>query len=322
MLYRSGLQFREKEGWALGLRRSDYENYDYQDFWKDEKRLYEDMSERIALRKMLAPLQDRSGVFADIGCGYGRLFTEYRDFKTILLVDYSMKNLRTAKKNIKKYLGADQMQGSSIHFIAADASRLPFRSDIIDVLLTVRMVHHLSDPRLYFDQVQRVLKDGGTYILEFANKRNTKNILRSMVGRMDTSPFNLTPSRIGDTIQNYHPSYILGMLTERNFNLKWILSVSNFRLPLLKKILPLKTILVLEDIYQRFLSSLSLGPSLFLKTNLEKKSSVQEQGDEIGNILACPKCFKSCLIIHDDRVTCRTCKVDYSIDEGIFDFKQ
>ena len=39
---------------VLELRRSDYETYDYREFWQDNKRQYEDYSERTAIRKLFA----------------------------------------------------------------------------------------------------------------------------------------------------------------------------------------------------------------------------------------------------------------------------
>ncbi len=303
----------------MELRQSDYENYDYRDFWQDNQRLYEDTSERIALRKMLAPIRDRSGIFADIGCGYGRLFAEYQDFHTILLLDYSMKNLKIAKAHIRKYLH-DKKKLSSVHFIAADALSLPLRADIVDVLLTVRVVHHLANPQLYFDQAHRVLKRDGTFVLEFANKRNTKNIFRSMAGKMDTSPFNLKPSRVGDTILNYHPAYILDMLQKKNFVLQKRLSVSNFRLQLAKKIIPFKVLLFLENLYQKGFSFLSLGPSIFLRTQLLKKQP-PVQVSSLEHILVCPQCPQDTLKIEDHQAICNGCGRQYPRQQGIFDFK-
>ncbi|MGM0366427.1 MAG: methyltransferase domain-containing protein [Actinomycetota bacterium] len=306
----------------MEVRQSDYENYDYRQFWEDDRRLYEDMSERIALKKMLAPIKHRSGVFADVGCGYGRLFNEYKDFGTILLLDYSMKNLKVAKDNIGKYLGPGHRKLSSVHFIAADALKLPIRSDMVDVLMTVRVVHHLSSPQFYFDQVYRVLKGGGTYILEFANKRNAKNILRGLVGRMDTSPYSLTPSRVGETILNYHPAYILGMLAQREFKVLKMLSVSNFRLQAVKKIVPLKALLALENFYQNVFSLLNFGPSIFLKAELLKKPKNYVRPEGIEDILACPQCSQPELNLEPDRVRCTVCGREYPVKGGIFNFKQ
>ena len=188
----------------MPIRKSDYENYDYREFWEDDKRYYEDRSERIALRSMLKGVDTSNKLLADIGCGYARLFNEYSKFQRVILIDYSMKNLRNARERVSRFLSDDPEKLLNVLFISADATAIPIRDDSADTVLTVRVVHHLDRPEKYFDEVKRILKAGSIYIFEFANKRNLKNILRFMTGKMDTSPFGPVPSQIGETIRNYH----------------------------------------------------------------------------------------------------------------------
>jgi len=91
----------------LPIRKSDYENYDYREFWEDDKRYYEDQSERIALRSMLRGVDPSNKLFIDIGCGYARLFNEYSNFQRVILIDYSIKNLRNARERISRFLSDD-----------------------------------------------------------------------------------------------------------------------------------------------------------------------------------------------------------------------
>ncbi len=249
----------------MPIRKSDYENYDYREFWEDDKRYYEDQSERIALRSMLKGVDPSNNLFIDIGCGYGRLFNEYSKFQRVVLIDYSMKNLRNARDRISRFLSDDPGKLSDILFISADAAALPIRNDSVDTILTVRVMHHLERPEKYFDEVKRVLKSGSLYLLEFANKRNLKNILRFFTGKMDTSPFNLVPSQVGETIKNYHPKDIYKKLTARDIRIKKIISVSNFRLGILKKIFGSRLLIFFETIYQKIFSFITWGPSIFIK---------------------------------------------------------
>ncbi|MCJ7665201.1 MAG: class I SAM-dependent methyltransferase, partial [Actinobacteria bacterium] len=254
----------------MPIRKSDYENYDYREFWEEDKRYYEDKSERIALRSILKGVDTSNKLFVDIGCGYGRLFNEYSKFQRVILIDYSMQNLRNARDRISRFLADDPGRLSDILFISADATSLPIRDDSADAVLTVRVVHHLEKPEKYFDEVKRVLKNGSLYLLEFANKRNLKNIIRFFLGKMDTSPFNPVPSQVGETIKNYHPKDIYRKLAARDIRIKKIISVSNFRLGILKKIFGNRILIFFESMYQSIFSFITWGPSIFIKGYLVK----------------------------------------------------
>ncbi|MEA2016686.1 MAG: class I SAM-dependent methyltransferase [Actinomycetota bacterium] len=308
----------------MNLRNTDYENYDYREFWENNKRLYEDNSERIALRRLLAGFNKKDKVIFDIGCGYGRLFNEYKDFGTMVLIDSSINNLKNARRRIKKFLKNDSGRMSSVYFIASDANNLPVKPDCADVVLTVRMIHHLGNPEKYFDEVARILKNGGLYFLEFANKRNFKNILKFLAGRMEVSPFSPEPLQVGETILNFHPFYIYSLVKERGLLIKKLISISNLRINLMKKFPGTKTLLLFERMYQKLFSFITLGPSIFLKCVLGKPGHEDSCGggkEKIENILTCASCRNGTLIFDKDTVKCRSCGRTYKKEDGIYNFK-
>jgi len=49
--------------------------------------------------------------------------------------------------------------------VAADASRLPFRSGGVDHIVGVDVLHHLAEPRRFFEEASRVLTPGGAVVL-------------------------------------------------------------------------------------------------------------------------------------------------------------
>ncbi|MBM3711973.1 MAG: class I SAM-dependent methyltransferase, partial [Actinobacteria bacterium] len=226
------------------IRQSDYENYDYRQFWQDNKRDYEDKSERLAVRKLLGRIETEGKIFIDLGCGFGRLFNEYRNFKKIILVDYSFSNIKNARDSITKFLNRDFKKLQDVYFIVADINNLPFKSEIADAVLTVPVIHHLLEPDIFFREVARIIKNGGCFILEYANKRNMKNILKFLSGIIRQSPFNSLPFKVGDTILNFHPAFIRQILESIGFEVLKEISVSNFRLAVLKKIAGLKFLLM------------------------------------------------------------------------------
>jgi Methylase involved in ubiquinone/menaquinone biosynthesis len=248
------------------FKQSDYENYDYRQFWQDNKRLYEDSAERIVIKKFIGPLEKQGRVFIDLGCGFGRLFSEYKDFEKIILVDYSVNNLKNAKGAIAKYMNYDKALLKKVAFVAADAASLPFKSSFADVAMTVRVIHHLDNVEKFINEVSRILKPGGYFLLEFANKRNLKNILKFMFGKLKQSPFDSRPLQIGATILDYHPKFIKSLLKQTGFKILRQVSASNYRLGFLKRHINLKVLLFFENIYQNIFSFIDTGPSIFLKT--------------------------------------------------------
>jgi ubiquinone/menaquinone biosynthesis C-methylase UbiE len=49
--------------------------------------------------------------------------------------------------------------------VAADATRLPFRSGSIDAVVGIDVLHHLAEPRLFFEEAARVLGERGAVVL-------------------------------------------------------------------------------------------------------------------------------------------------------------
>jgi ubiquinone/menaquinone biosynthesis C-methylase UbiE len=308
------------------IRKSDYENYDYREFWEDGSRLYEDNSERLALKKLFRSVDMRDRTFIDLGCGYGRLFNEYMDFKNIILVDYSLNNLKNARETISRFLGPDNEKLKKIYFVSADVRHLPFRDSIIDAALTVRVIHHISDPEELFKEVKRILNKDSLFLLEFANKRNLKNILRFFTGRLKKSPFSIETFHVGETILNYHPKRIKNLLVKNGFEIKKQISVSNFRLGFLKKHIKINSLVFFENFFQNIFSWKGLGPSIFFKTVCYKYDTEKDTGLDHNikpaGLFICPSCKSGPMnFTSDGRIICRSCSKEFRTIDGIYDFK-
>jgi ubiquinone/menaquinone biosynthesis C-methylase UbiE len=317
------------------IRQSDYENYDYRQFWQDDKRLYEDSAERLVIKKFISSIKNKDSVFIDLGCGFGRLFNEYKDFSRIIMVDYSINNLKNAKEIINKFLKNDEKLLSKVIFIAADVTNLPLKSSIADNAVTVRVIHHIENPGKYFTETGRIIKPGGIFMLEFANKRNLKNILRFLSGRIRQSPFSIEPLQVGPTILDYHPRYIMSLLDKAGFKVQKMISASNFRLGFLKRHIKLKTLLFFESFYQNIFSFINTGPSIFLKTintsTVEPKTHLQKL--PVSNktsivtrdpldFFICPACGgENITSLPSGNIECKKCQNQYPVIEGIFNFK-
>ena len=307
------------------LKKSDYENYDYREFWEDDKRAYEDVSERLALGKLFKTVK-KSGIIIDIGCGYGRLFNEYRDFDTIIMMDYSLNNLKNTKNTVLDYLKQDRKEFDKVHFVAADAQNLPFKNDTFDAAISVRIVHHLTSPEKFISETGRILKNEGLFILEFANKRNLKNILKFLSGKLRQSPFSAEPYMIGETIQDNHPSVIINSFKKNNLKINKIISVSNLRVGFLKRKLKLGNLLKLENIFQGLFSLCKLGPSIFIKAFKGKNKNTDNRRkipQKLTDMLLCPECknLEGSLEISGNFLSCNFCGTKYIISDGILDLR-
>jgi len=73
----------------------DYEDSTYRtDFWEGRGRDYEDGAERVAIRRLLPRTGTR---LLDIGAGFGRLADLYAGYREVILLDYSVSQLRYAR---------------------------------------------------------------------------------------------------------------------------------------------------------------------------------------------------------------------------------
>ena len=161
----------------------DYEGSDYQtSFWDKGGRAYEDRTEAIALQRLL-PKKGR--LLLELGAGAGRNTPRYHGFDRVILLDYS----RTQLEQAQQRLG----QSAKYFYVAADVYRLPFVDALFDGVTMIRLLHHVADVPRALLQVKNVMRPGGTFILEFANKLNLKAIFRYWLGRQKWSPFTLEP---------------------------------------------------------------------------------------------------------------------------------
>ncbi len=232
-------------------------------------------------------------------------------------------------------MGADNKKLRNVFFVSADVTQLPFRNRIIDSALSVRVIHHISDPEEFFKEVKRISNNGGLFVLEFANKRNLKNILRFFTGRIKGSPFRAEAFHVGETILNHHPKYIKTLLLRNGFEVKKQISVSNLRLGFLKKHLKLNVLVFFENLLQNTFSWMGTGPSIFLKTvcckqgkskmlNSELDIISHKKGDILKpeDIFICPVCRSDALeYSQNGRIICHSCGKESRFRDGIYDFK-
>ncbi|HNP89581.1 MAG: putative methyltransferase YcgJ [Microgenomates group bacterium ADurb.Bin219] len=243
-----------------------YDLFDYPQYWHSRK--YEDLAEKMALKKFL-DLVGKKESLVDLGGGYGRLTPTYLPYvKKILITDPSQNHLKMARENLsalKSKVKIEYKETSFPDLTLADSS--------FEMALMIRVIHHLADSGATIKEISRILKDNGYLILEFANKIHFLAIIKAFL-RLDwLFLFNLKPyeQRSRESIAkkrilflNHHPKKIFQDLRKNGFEIVKYYSVSNFRSPIIKRILPLKILLFLENYCQNLLSFFYFGPSIFV----------------------------------------------------------
>lgn len=285
----------------------DYEGSDYNArFWADGGRDYEDQVERVALRRLLPPSGD---TLIEIGAGFGRLADEYRGYERVVLFDYS----RTLLREAQAHLGQDPR----FIFVAGNWYQMPFVNGLFEALVQVRTLHHAADVPALFGQLRRIAAPGASYVLEFASKRNLKAILRYYTGRQAWSPFAPEPVEFVELNFDFHPRWIREQLAAAGFTPGEMLTVSHYRLPFLKKVVPTGVLVALDSAVQRTGSWWQLTPSVFVLNQ-----GPQGPSAAAGAFFACPSCTTPLDESPEGVLGCTGCGQRWGVTDGLYDFKE
>jgi ubiquinone/menaquinone biosynthesis C-methylase UbiE len=285
-----------------------YEGSDYQTaFWERGGRAYEDRVEALALSRLL-PAEGR--FLLELGAGAGRNTPRYQGFERIALVDYSLTQLQQAR---------DRLSNAERHlYVAADIYHLPFADGLFDAATMIRVLHHMAEPLQALKVVRATLQPGAVFLLEFANKRNLKAILRYLFGRQDWSPFSLAPVEFAALNYDFHPTAVQGWLAEAGFKLQRQLTVSHFRIGLLKRVFPIGLLVWMDGLAQLTGDWWQLTPSVFARSLAD--GSIGKAAE--GLLFRCPVCRSTDLTEGDESVNCLGCGRRWAIREGIYDFRE
>ena len=242
-----------------------YDSFNYPSYWIGRE--YEHKSETIALKEFLSRIR-KIATTIEIGTGFGRLVPIYAfRSKKVILTDPSSKLLKIAKEVFGKQ--------KKIKFIHSSLENLPgkIRTASADLIIMVRVVHHIKNLDIVFNNLNRLLKTGGYLVFEFANKKHWKATFREFLAGNFTFPIDINTSDIGTKkgkkistlpFLNFHPDRINEVMGEYGFEIIEKRSVSNIRSTFLKKIFPTDFLVFLDKITQKPFSHVDFGPSIFI----------------------------------------------------------
>ena len=282
----------------------DYEGSNYRtDFWEGRGRDYEDQVERRVIRGLLPKSGKRLVV---LGAGFGRMADEFHMVDEVVLLDYSFSQLQYAR---------ERHGDDGFLYVAADVYNLPFKTGVFDGATMIRVLHHMADLPSVLKGVRRVMAPDATFILEYANKRNLKAMLRYALKRQEWSPYTQEPVEFVELNFDFHPEYVQTNMSNAGFTTAERIPVSFLRLGLLKKTLPTSVLVNLDSLLQK--TGALYSPSVFTKN-----TAVGDTEDNLAaeEIFACPQTGEP-LTRDGDTLICADSGVRYAIRDGIYDFK-
>jgi SAM-dependent methyltransferase len=301
----------------------DYEGSDYRTrFWENANRDYEDLAERIAMRRLLPAPAAR---LLEIGPGFGRLVDLYRGYRHVILLDYSKSLLREARA---RWGDLDAETGTRYTYVAADLYRLPVRDGLVDTTCMVRVMHHMADVPGALRQIARAIRPSGALVLEFASKLHLKSIARRLLRRQDWSPFDRDPIEFVELNYDFHPRWMRDRLAEAGLSVERTLAVSTLRVPLLKRLVPAPLLAAADGVLQWTGQLYPCAPSVFVRARTASGPRPPGAGAPLpgsdldpASLFRCPACEGEALQAGPDTLRCLSCGARWAIDDGIYDFK-
>ncbi|CAN5599959.1 hypothetical protein BH10CHL1_BH10CHL1_38840 [soil metagenome] len=293
----------------------DYEGSQYKtNFWEGQGRDYEDATERLALKQLLPSQGVR---IAEIGAGFGRLASMYLGYEQIILFDYS----RTLLQDAAKQWGHDPR----FVFVAGNIYTLPLATGILDSLVMVRVMHHLANVPQALQQIQRVMHRHSVAVVEYANKRNFKALLRWVLGKQVWSPIDLAPVEFVKLNFDFHPMWMNRQFNQAKLLVNDQLAVSHFRWPLLKNNLNAEKLAKADHALFRLGGLYPLAPSVFTQLTAPTATAraiVMPEPSALAQLFCCPSCAKEMFeMVGNEQLLCMNCGKRYIQKSGVWDFK-
>ncbi|MFA6485899.1 MAG: class I SAM-dependent methyltransferase [Candidatus Magasanikbacteria bacterium] len=130
----------------------------------DAREAYLDGFEKEKFLSLLGDIKNKK--ILDVGAGTGRLSVRLSKMgASVTALDVSEKMLAKLKSKSNK-----------IESVIGDAESLPFPDNSFDIVVAAFLIVHLKDPRRFFDEAYRVLKEDGVLAVTNINQKEPPEI--------------------------------------------------------------------------------------------------------------------------------------------------
>jgi len=105
----------------------------------------------------------------ELGCGDGARTTLFYDVSSTVGIDV--------------FNRVSPQRRDKFGFFLADATKLPFKAESFDSVVSFDVVEHIWDDEQFVNEAFRVCKNGGYVVLGTPNRLRLSNMLRSLIGK-------------------------------------------------------------------------------------------------------------------------------------------
>ncbi len=283
----------------------DYNGRDYRTVWQHPRAKFEDEIETGVTKRLLS---EDKGWFIDIGGGYGRLYPVLRkEGRNIVFADFAMNLLEIADKDIG--------ENTDVHLVAANAYYMPFKDSAFDGGLSIRVFHHMSDPKKFMTETARILSSGAHLMMEYANKRNLARIFKRGERALKEDH-----EAYGELLYGTHPKFYAKTASETGFTLRKTLGVGFIpRFITEKNVFLVPLLRPLEKFLDRVFGTRNLGPLNFTDT-VKNGEKTPPNTKSFKDIICCPICKKDVAEVAGG-MECASCKKLFPKVGRIYDFR-
>jgi ubiquinone/menaquinone biosynthesis C-methylase UbiE len=165
------------------------EGYDLAAEDYDKKEKYLNSFEKGKFLSLLPEIKDKK--ILDVGAGTGRVSLPLvLSGAQVTALDISEKILELLKRKNKK-----------ITTVVGEAENLPFENESFDIVTAAFLIVHLKDPKIFFDEVYRVLKPDGLFLVSNINQKEPP-VVKTKEGDIQIKSYYHRPEKIKDSLQD------------------------------------------------------------------------------------------------------------------------